>query len=87
MLVTECDNVVINNNLVEANDRTGIMVEYLHKGNNKVNVSNNIVQYNNGFGVEMYAATNSKSENNTCVGNGNEKAQEKITNAKYIIIK
>jgi hypothetical protein len=69
--------------LIEANDRAGVMVEFLRKGSAGVVVEQNIFQYNNGYGVESYAA-GIKATNNTSKGNGNNVAQQKISAEKFI---
>ena len=86
ILITESSGITISKNLVEGNDRTGIMIEYLQNGCDKITISNNVVHYNNGFGVEAYAVKNIKSANNVYAGNGKDKAQEKISVEKMIIM-
>jgi parallel beta-helix repeat protein len=86
MLITESKNVSISNNLVEGNDRTGIMIEFLQNGCEKISVTNNLVHYNNGYALEAYAVKNMKSEKNRYAGNGNDKTQEKISVEKLIIM-
>ncbi len=86
VLVTECDNVTVSDNLLEGNDRSGVMVEFLFKGSSKVVIRNNQVQYNAGYGVEAYGATNSRTEKNRYAGNGNTIEQEKMSPAKTILM-
>jgi parallel beta-helix repeat protein len=87
MLISECSDVTIESNLVEANDRTGIMSEFFSKGSSNVQIRNNVVQYNNGYGVESYAAINSKVEKNKYAGNGNNSSQEKISKEKIVLMR
>ena len=87
MLVTESRNITVSGNLIEANDRSGIMVQYLYRGSENVSISNNLIHYNNGFGVEAYAGKNIKSANNSYAGNGTDlKSDEKISAEKFIIM-
>jgi parallel beta-helix repeat protein len=86
ILITECKNILVKNNLIEANDRSGIMAEYIHQGSQNLNIADNFIQYNNGFGVESYSVKNSKFEKNTYVGNGNNVKQEKISIEKIILM-
>ncbi|MBD0365429.1 MAG: alginate lyase family protein [Flavisolibacter sp.] len=86
VLISESKNVSVTGNLIEANDRSGVMIEYLQKGSENVVVRNNILQYNNGFAVESYAAVNSKVENNKYAGNGNTVNQQKVSNERYIVM-
>lgn len=87
LLVTESKNISISGSLVEANDQSGIMVQYLYRGSENVTVNNNLIHYNNGFGVEAYAGKNIKSANNNYAGNGTDmKSNEKITSEEYIIM-
>jgi len=85
VLLAESRNVVIKGNLVEANDRSGVMAEFLFDGNENITVSDNRIQYNNGYGVETYAAKNSRIGKNTFEGNGN-KEQQKISMEKFIML-
>ncbi|MBN9381008.1 MAG: right-handed parallel beta-helix repeat-containing protein [Chitinophagaceae bacterium] len=85
VLLSESRRVVLQGNLVEANDKSGVMAEFLFSGNEHITISDNRIQYNNGYGVEVYAAGNSRVENNTYEGNGNLTAQQKISAEKFII--
>jgi len=84
--IAESKNVIVKNNLIEANDRSGVIVEFQQNGSKNITITNNLVQYNNGFGVEIYAAKNSKVENNKYAGNGNTAAQQKISAEKYLLM-
>jgi parallel beta-helix repeat protein len=84
--VAESANVTIKNNLIEANDRSGVMLEFINKGCNKVLVSNNTIHYNNGYGVESYAAQQSQVLQNIYKGNGNRTEQEKLSPVKFILM-
>jgi len=87
MLVTESKNISISGSLIEANDRSGIMVQYLYRGSENVSISNNLIHYNNGFGVEAYAGKNITSAKNAFGGNGKDlKSNEKIVAEKYLIM-
>ena len=84
ILVSESKNVAIEGSLIEANDRSGVMIEYLHQGSDQVKVVNNRIQYNGGFGVEAYALRDGMVEGNSYEGNGNSAKQEKISGEKRI---
>lgn len=86
ILVAESENIAIEGNLIEANDRSGVMMEYLHRGSNEVVVRNNRIQYNAGFGVESYALRNGTVLDNAYEGNGNSAKQEKLSGEKRIIM-
>ncbi len=86
LLISECSNISISRNLIEGNDRSGIMVEFLYKGSEAIQVNDNLIHYNNGFGLESYAAHNLKSEKNRYVGNGTQNEQEKISDKRFIIM-
>lgn len=86
LLITECLGVLVTGNLIEGNDRSGVMVEYLYQGSKDVEVSNNLIHYNGGFGLESYAATKLKSEKNSYAGNGSSNEQEKVSDDKFIIM-
>lgn len=84
-LITESFNVQVLENLVEGNDKSGIMAEFLSKGSENVEIRDNWIHYNNGFGIESYSVKNIKAEGNTLIGNF-QKEQQKISNEKYIIM-
>jgi nitrous oxidase accessory protein NosD len=86
LLVTECAKISATGNLIEGNDRSGVMVEFLYGGSEEIEVRENLIHYNNGFGLESYSAKNLTSEKNTYVGNGSLKVQEKLSNDRYIIM-
>ena len=86
-LVTESKNISLSGNLIEANDRSGIMIQYLYHGSENVTVSKNLIHYNNGFGVESYAGMNIKVAENNYAGNGIDlKSMEKVSLDKTIIM-
>jgi parallel beta-helix repeat protein len=84
ILTTESKNIAIRDNLIEGNDRSGILLEYLRNGSDDITVSNNRIQYNAGYGVESYAVRNAGITGNRYAGNGNNAAQEKISGEKVI---
>ncbi|HOI48126.1 MAG TPA: right-handed parallel beta-helix repeat-containing protein, partial [Prolixibacteraceae bacterium] len=86
ILITESANIRITGNLVEGNDCSGVMAEFLSRGSENITVANNLIHYNNGFGVEAYAVRNLKSEKNAYAGNGQTAGQEKISSEKKIVM-
>ncbi|HET9277397.1 MAG TPA: right-handed parallel beta-helix repeat-containing protein [Flavitalea sp.] len=86
ILIAESKNISVTGNLIEANDRSGVMAEFLYNGSDNISVANNIIQYNGGYGVESYAVKNVKVEKNTYAGNGNVTEQQKISNDKFILM-
>jgi parallel beta-helix repeat protein len=86
IFVSESKAVEIKNNLIEANDFSGIMVEYLWNGSENISVAGNIVQYNNGFGIETYAVKDAKIGANTLTGNGRNKEQQELSAVRSIHI-
>jgi parallel beta-helix repeat protein len=85
IFVSESNNISINKNLIEANDRSGILLEFLYRGNSGIKIDGNLIHYNNGFGVESYASTRLVSRN-IYAGNGNLSQQEKISAEKILIM-
>ena len=79
VLLAESSNVLLKGNLIEANDCSGVMAEFLYAGNKNISVISNRIQYNNGYGVESYGAVTTKIENNVYEGNGNSTLQQKIS--------
>ncbi|TDE14541.1 right-handed parallel beta-helix repeat-containing protein [Dyadobacter psychrotolerans] len=87
VLITESNNVKVENNLIEGNDRSGVMSEFLSSGSENVTVNGNTIQYNNGFGVESYAGKNIRADKNIFAGNGNAAEQQRISSERFIIMK
>jgi parallel beta-helix repeat protein len=85
--VMECQNITLSGNLIEGNDRSGVMVEYLYRGSENVAVKDNLIHYNNGFGIESYGCKNIQASGNTMTGNGNIALQQQISENKTIIMK
>ncbi|WP_431213479.1 right-handed parallel beta-helix repeat-containing protein [Puia sp. P3] len=85
ILVTESSAVSAQGCLIEANDFSGIMAEFLSKGNEGLQFTGNRIQYNNGFGVEAYAVKGLKASGNAYEGNGRGPAQEKISPEKIYV--
>jgi parallel beta-helix repeat protein len=67
---TESNNLKVTGNLTEGNDDNGIKFDTLLDSFRKIDVSNNIAQYNGGYGIYIGKALESKVANNTQVGNG-----------------
>jgi parallel beta-helix repeat protein len=85
IFMTESANVVVRENLIEGNDRSGIMTEFLYRGSSGVNISHNVIQYNEGHGVEAYAAAKTKVLNN--IYTGNSQSPERITDEKFLLMR
>ncbi|MFT3935193.1 MAG: alginate lyase family protein [Chitinophagaceae bacterium] len=86
ILLEESKNITIKGNLIEGNDYSGIMAEYLFNGNENISISNNRIQFNKGYGIESYATKNVVNANNKYEGNGNMVAQEKISTEKKMLL-
>jgi hypothetical protein len=86
VLISESKAVRIHNNLIEGNDRSGILVSFLYKGSQKILVDHNLIHYNGGYGLESYAAQDSKYGNNIYEGNRNEPLQEKVSEEKSVLM-
>ena len=86
VLISESKAIVIEGNLVEANDRSGILAEFLYQGSAGVTIQGNQVQYNNGYGIEAYAVKEGLIQGNTYEGNGTEGSPEKISSQKTVLL-
>lgn len=84
--IAESKNVAVEGSLIEANDRSGVMAEFLSEGSENITISGNNIHHNNGYAVETYAVKNTSIQNNTYTGNGNKPEQVKVTNEKTIIM-
>jgi parallel beta-helix repeat protein len=60
------------------------MVEFLFRGSENVLITNNIIHFNNEYGVETYAVRNNKVMKNIYSGNGKNTTQQKISSEKFI---
>jgi parallel beta-helix repeat protein len=69
VVIAESTNVSLIGSLIEGNDRSGVMLEFLYHGSQEVVIQDNIIHYNNGNGVESYAVKKIKLANNTFEGN------------------
>jgi parallel beta-helix repeat protein len=49
ILLAECKKVLVKDNLIEANDRSGVMMEFLFRGNENVTIKNNLIHFNAGL--------------------------------------
>jgi polygalacturonase len=85
LLITESSGISVEGNLIEANDRSGIMAEYLYSGSADIAIENNIVHYNNGYALESYLTKNIKTYGNILTGN-REPDQQKISDERFIIM-
>ncbi len=86
ILLAESHHISISGNLVEANDRSGIMAEFLWKGNEDITISNNRIQYNAGAGIESYSVKKALVNTNILEGNGNSATQQIISPEKHVMI-
>jgi parallel beta-helix repeat protein len=84
--IAESSEIAIVNNLIEANDRSGVIIEYQYKGCEHINISKNKIHYNTGYGIEAYAAKDCQAAQNTLAGNGNKTEQQKISPEKTIVM-
>ena len=82
LTASDTKGLTVKDCLFEGNDTNGILVDYLAHSSENILIENNIIQYNNGFGVKSSAAVNLVARNNTYVFNGKQKAQEDISPEK-----
>jgi len=86
ILIAESRHLEISGNLIEANDRSGIMLEYLFNGNANMNVIDNKIQFNAGWALESYATQNLKSLRNEMSHNGSKPEQIMVSPDKKIMM-
>lgn len=84
VLIAESENVNVQGNFLEGNDRSGVMVEYQFKGSRGIRISDNQIQFNDGYGVESYAARASQVNGNRYVQNS--KGTEKVSGDKVVLM-
>ena len=54
LLMSASDKITVSGNLIEGNNNSGVMSEFLYSGCRNVSINNNIIQYNGGYGIETY---------------------------------
>lgn len=86
VLIAESNNISLSGNLIEANDRNGVMLEFLYKGSENIKVNNNYIQFNNGYGLESFATRRIEVSNNNYTGNGTSEVQQNISDEKFIVM-
>ncbi|HEY9261484.1 alginate lyase family protein [Chitinophaga sp.] len=84
--VAGCEKVAIKENLIEANDRGGLLLEYFYTGNKYIDVRKNLIQYNAGYGITAYGVENGTMQLNRYAGNGSNKAQELISPEQKVMM-
>lgn len=84
ILISESKNIRVQNCLIEGNDRSGVMAEFLWKGSEGVYLEENIIHYNGGYGIESYACQDLQFPRNTIMGN-RLKDQILVSQAKYLV--
>ncbi len=85
ILITESANVEITGSLVEGNDKSGVMAEFLSNGCENIKLSGNLIHYNGGYGIESYSVKRLTTENNTIAGNRKE-PQQLASMEKFILM-
>ncbi len=81
------ENIGIEKCLIETNSNGGILAEYLGVTNKNIQVINNTIQYNNGYGIESYASQSFNEHGNRLTANGGiDKEQYRITGENIILI-
>jgi hypothetical protein len=86
MRITESDCVTVTGCLVEGGDTSGILIEHLYSSCRDITVSDNRIQYNNGYGVESYAAENLNLDRNSLTGNAAKDGQEHLSDRPALIL-
>ncbi|AHF14966.1 hypothetical protein NIASO_06950 [Niabella soli DSM 19437] len=86
ILISESKDILVRQNLIEGNDRSGALIAFLYKGSDGVIMDSNLIHYNGGYGVESYAAKNSRYVKNIYEGNGKGAQQEKISDEKTVLM-
>ena len=86
VLVSTSEKITIAGCLIEGNNACGIMSEYLYSGNRNLKINDNIIQYNNGYGVEAFRTEQISLSGNKYDLNGRTPKQENISNEPQIIL-
>jgi len=84
ILITESEAIQISDCLIEGNDLSGLMAEYLWKGCSDLLLEKNTIHFNGGYGIASYAAKGLTQRNNTVTGN-RKKAQILVSKDKILV--
>lgn len=85
ILVSESRKIEVEGNFLEGNDRSGVMVEFLDEGSSGITITRNVIQYNDGYAIESYAASKCTASAN--IYTGNHAGEEKISSDKFIVMR
>ena len=87
LLMSTSDNITVAGNLIEGNNHNGVMSEFQYAGCRNVNIKDNMIQYNGGYGVEAFGAEQITLSGNKYDLNGQSAQQENISDKTQIILK
>jgi parallel beta-helix repeat protein len=82
--IAESSDITVSGNLVEGNDSSGVMVEFLSQGSAGITVNNNRIQYNGRYGLEAYSTKELKNTANVFIQNRDGEAQ--IKSSRIIVM-
>ena len=91
ILIAQSSDVQINNNLIEGNNESGIMLGFLYEGSRNIIIQDNRIHFNSGYGVESYDTKQIQLKDNICKGNGtftgtiSDKNQVKISSETKVL--
>lgn len=86
VLLSTSENITVTGSLIEGNSNSGIMSECLYEPCRNINVHNNIIRYNDGYGVEACAVEKINLMDNQYHLNGSFTRQENIRMKPEIIL-
>lgn len=69
ILITESEGILVKQSLIEGNDRSGILAEFLWDGSDRIAIENNTIHYNGNYGIESYACKEFSQTGNLLEGN------------------
>lgn len=84
IMMAECKNGKTVGCLIEGNGGCGFYGDYYYRGSSKLTVSNNKIQYNNGYGVKCFSVEGMSVTKNIYRCNGTENKQEFLSSKKKL---
>jgi parallel beta-helix repeat protein len=75
--IAESKNIAVTGNLLEGNDRSGVIIELLSSGSANISVNHNKIRYNAGYGLEAYSVRDLRTTGNSYAQNKSGEAQIK----------
>jgi parallel beta-helix repeat protein len=82
--IAESRDITVSGNLLEGNDSSGVMIEFLSQGSAGITVKNNRIQFNGRYGLEAYSTKELKNTAN--VFSQNKDGEANVKSARIVVM-